>query len=68
MKNNNTTTGNNLPANSMVGVDNTGSMNGLNTRQMMVYNLIRATPVEHGINKQDMYASLKDNMPLAEFE
>lgn len=60
--------GNSLPANSMLGVNNTASVNGLNTRQMMVFNLIRASTVEQGISKQDMHSTLKEHMALAEFE
>lgn len=56
-----------LPANSMVNMDN-ASINGLNARQMMVYNNIRASTLEQGINKQDIYASLKDRMSNVEFE
>lgn len=56
-----------VPANSLVGMDN-GSVNGLNPRQMMVYNLIRASTLEQGISKQDIYATLKDKMPNVEFE
>ncbi|XP_028042885.1 replication protein A 32 kDa subunit [Bombyx mandarina] len=57
-----------LPANSMVGITETSSVNGLNSRQMMVFNLIRGSTVEQGISKQDMYASLKDRMTKVEFE
>lgn len=57
-----------MPANSMVGMNDTGSVNGLNPRQMMVFNLIRASTLEQGISKQDMYASLKDKMAQVEFE
>ncbi|XP_064072866.1 replication protein A 32 kDa subunit [Vanessa tameamea] len=56
-----------LPANSMVGIDDNASVNGLNARQMMVYNLIRASTLEQGISKQDIYASLKDRMSNVEF-
>lgn len=66
--NNNTTIGSSLPANSMVGMNNMASVNGLNSRQMMVFNLIRASTVEQGISKQDMHATLKEHMALAEFE
>lgn len=48
--------------------DTNGSVNGLNPRQMMVFNLIRASTLEQGISKQDMYATLKDKMALMEFE
>ncbi|XP_075978041.1 replication protein A2 [Anticarsia gemmatalis] len=66
---NNPTFTSGLPANSMVGVaDNTASVNGLNQRQMMVFNLIRASTQEQGISKEDMYTSLKDRMPQKEFE
>ncbi|CAG4956043.1 replication protein A 32 kDa subunit [Colias croceus] len=58
---------NNVPANSLAGMD-TGSVNGLNQRQMMVYNLIRASTLEQGISKEDIYATLKDKMPSVEFE
>ncbi|CAF4917887.1 unnamed protein product [Pieris macdunnoughi] len=57
----------NVPANSLMGMDN-GSVNGLNPRQMMVYNLIRASTLEQGISKQDIYSTLKDKMPSVEFE
>ncbi|XP_045772892.1 replication protein A 32 kDa subunit [Maniola jurtina] len=57
-----------LPANSMVGMNDNTSVNGLNPRQMMVYNLIRASTLEQGISKQDMFASLKDKMSHVEFE
>lgn len=58
-----------LPANSMVGMaDSSGSTNGLNPRQMMVFNLIRVSTLEQGISKQDMYAVLKDRMNKIEFE
>ncbi|CAB3221900.1 unnamed protein product [Arctia plantaginis] len=67
--NNNPTFANALPSNSMVGMtDSTASVNGLNPRQMMVFNLIRASTLEQGISKQDMYTSLKDRMPQMEFE
>lgn len=67
--NNNPTFSNGLPSNSMVGMaDNNASVNGLNPRQMMVFNLIRASTLEQGISKQDMYASLKDRLPQIEFE
>ncbi|GBP91807.1 Replication protein A 32 kDa subunit [Eumeta japonica] len=67
--NNNTNLGSGLPANSMVGItDNNGYSNGLNPRQMMVFNLIRASTSEHGISKQDIYASLKDHMSQMELE
>ncbi|CAD0201370.1 unnamed protein product [Chrysodeixis includens] len=67
--NNNSTFQSGLPANSMVGVtENTGSVNGLNPRQMMVFNLIRASTQEQGISKQDMYSTLKDRMAQVEFE
>lgn len=67
--NNNISSANSLPANSMVGMsDNSGSVNGLNPRQMMVFNLIRASTLEQGISKQDMYATLKDRMSQMEFE
>lgn len=52
----------------MIGMNNTASVNGLNPRQMMVFNLIRASTVEQGISKQDMHATLKEHMALAEFE
>lgn len=53
----------------MVGVtESTGSVNGLNPRQMMVFNLIRASTQEQGISKQDMYSTLKDRMSQVEFE
>ncbi|CAK1551068.1 unnamed protein product [Leptosia nina] len=58
---------NNVPANSLVGMDN-GSVNGLNPRQMLVYNLIRVSTVEQGISKQDIYATLKDKMSSVEFD
>lgn len=64
----NPTFNNAMPANSMVGTTDSGSVNGLNPRQMMVFNLIRASTLEQGISKQDMYASLKDRMAQAEFE
>ncbi|KAM3965187.1 replication protein A2 [Aphomia sociella] len=58
-----------LPANSMVGItDNNQSVNGLNARQMMVFNLIRASTLEQGISKDDMYTTLKDRMSKTEFE
>lgn len=57
-----------LPANSMVGMNDTSSVNGLNPRQMMVFNLIRASTLEQGISKQDMYVTLKDRMSQMEFE
>ncbi|XP_026735029.1 replication protein A 32 kDa subunit-like [Trichoplusia ni] len=67
--NNNSTFQSGLPANSMVGVtESTGSVNGLNPRQMMVFNLIRASTQEQGISKQDMYSTLKDRMSQVEFE
>ncbi|XP_053609928.1 replication protein A 32 kDa subunit [Plodia interpunctella] len=67
--NNNVSTTSGLPANSMVGVaDNGSSVNGLNPRQMMVFNLIRASTMEQGISKQDMYETLKDRMSQMEFE
>ncbi|XP_063364230.1 replication protein A 32 kDa subunit [Cydia amplana] len=67
--NSNSTFNGGLPANSMVGMaDSGGSVNGLNPRQMMVFNLIRASTQEQGISKQDMYASLKERMPQVEFE
>lgn len=50
-----------------MGMDN-GSVNGLNPRQLMVYNLIRASTLEQGISKQDIFATLKDKMPNVEFE
>lgn len=69
MINNNSTFTGGLPANSMVGVGDTGgSVNGLNARQMMVFNLIRASSLEQGISKTDMYATLKDKMAQMEFE
>lgn len=53
----------------MVGVtENNASVNGLNPRQMMVFNLIRASNLEQGISKQDMLATLKDRMAQVEFE
>lgn len=53
----------------MVGVtETTASVNGLNPRQMMVFNLIRASTLEQGISKEDMYVSLKDRMSQVEFE
>ncbi|XP_041978910.1 replication protein A 32 kDa subunit [Aricia agestis] len=64
--NNNTV--NSMPANSMVGIAESGSVNGLNARQMVVYNLIRASTLEQGISKQDMFSSLKDRMSMVEFE
>ncbi|KAJ8722045.1 hypothetical protein PYW08_004447 [Mythimna loreyi] len=58
-----------LPANSMVGVtESNASVNGLNPRQMMVFNLIRASTLEQGISKEDMYGTLKDRMSHVEFE
>ncbi|KAJ0178675.1 hypothetical protein K1T71_005450 [Dendrolimus kikuchii] len=57
-----------LPANSMVGMNETTSVNGLNARQMMVFNLIGACKLEQGISKQDMFTSLKDRMSEKEFE
>ncbi|KAL4713989.1 hypothetical protein ACJJTC_005620 [Scirpophaga incertulas] len=57
-----------LPANSMIGLNENSSVNGLNPRQMMVFNLIRASTLEQGISKQDMFATLKDRMALVEFE
>lgn len=57
-----------MPANSMVGMNDTGSVNGLNPRQMLVFNLIRASTLEQGISKQDMYATLGDKMSQVEFE
>ncbi|VVC89317.1 unnamed protein product [Leptidea sinapis] len=57
---------NNLPANSLVGMDN-GQVNGLNPRQMMVYNLIRAATLEQGISKQDIYVTLKDKINILEW-
>ncbi|RVE48218.1 hypothetical protein evm_007172 [Chilo suppressalis] len=65
---NNPTFTSGLPANSMVAVNDNGSVNGLNPRQMMVFNLIRASTMEQGISKQDMYATLKDRMSQIEFE
>ncbi|CAH1638176.1 unnamed protein product [Spodoptera littoralis] len=66
---NNSTFASGLPANSMVGVtESSGSVNGLNPRQMMVFNLIRASTMEQGISKEDMYSSLKDRMSQVEFE
>lgn len=66
---NNSTFATGLPANSMVGVtESSGSVNGLNPRQMMVFNLIRASTMEQGISKEDMYSSLKDRMSQVEFE
>lgn len=65
----NPSTTNGMPANSMVGMTETNSSaNGLNARQMMVFNLIRASTLEQGISKQDMYGSLKDRMSQVEFE
>lgn len=53
----------------MVGMnENTSSVNGLNPRQMMVFNLIRSSTLEQGISKQDMFATLKDRMAQIEFE
>jgi hypothetical protein len=53
----------------MVGMnDNNASVNGLNPRQMMVFNLIRASTLEQGISKQDMFVTLKDRMSQVEFE
>lgn len=67
--NNNPTFTSGLPANSMVGMnENTSSVNGLNPRQMMVFNLIRSSTLEQGISKQDMFATLKDRMAQIEFE
>ncbi|XP_013186863.1 replication protein A 32 kDa subunit [Amyelois transitella] len=67
--NNNVTASSGLPANSMVGLtDSSVSVNGLNPRQMMVFNLIRACSLEQGISKQDMYDTLKDRMSQMEFE
>ncbi|CAH2096249.1 unnamed protein product [Euphydryas editha] len=57
-----------LPANSMVNMTDNSSINGLNARQMMVYNIIRTSTLEQGINKQDIYTSLKDRMSNVEFE
>ncbi|KOB65219.1 Replication protein A middle subunit, partial [Operophtera brumata] len=57
-----------LPANSMVGMNDNASVNGLNPRQMLVFNLIRASTLEQGISKQDMYATLKDRLSQVEFE
>ncbi|KAF9418793.1 hypothetical protein HW555_004460 [Spodoptera exigua] len=69
VESNNSTFATGLPANSMVGVtENSGSVNGLNPRQMMVFNLIRASTMEQGISKEDMYGSLKDRMSQVEFE
>lgn len=64
----NTTFTGGMPANSMVGMNDNTSVNGLNPRQMMVYSLIKASTLEQGISKQDMYASLKDKMSHVEFE
>ncbi|XP_049873487.1 replication protein A 32 kDa subunit [Pectinophora gossypiella] len=66
--NNPTQNGASLPANSMVGVSDAGSVNGLNPRQMMVFNLIRASTQDQGISKQDMYVTLKDRMSQVEFD
>lgn len=67
--NNNSAFTSGLPANSMVGVtENAGPVNGLNPRQMMVFNLIRASTMEQGISKEDMYANVKDRMSHVEFE
>ncbi|KAJ2949054.1 hypothetical protein O0L34_g5995 [Tuta absoluta] len=66
--NNNTNFNQGLPANSMVGVNESGSVNGLNPRQMMVFNLIRASTQDQGISKQDMYATLKDKMSQVDFD
>lgn len=52
----------------MVGITDNASVNGLNPRQMMVFNLIRASKLEQGISKQDMYAALKDRMAEMEFK
>lgn len=69
MVNPNPSFGGGLPSNSMVGMgDNSSTTNGLNGRQMMVYNLIRACSLEQGVSKQDMYSSLKDRMAHEEFE
>lgn len=57
-----------MPANSMVGMNDNASVNGLNPRQMLVFNLIRASTLEQGISKQDMYATLKDRLSQVEFE
>ncbi|XP_014367228.2 replication protein A 32 kDa subunit [Papilio machaon] len=66
--NGNTTSSAAMPANSMVGMADSTSVNGLNPRQMMVFNLIRASTLEQGISKQDMYVTLKDCMSQMEFE
>ncbi|KPJ08425.1 Spindle assembly abnormal protein 6-like [Papilio machaon] len=66
--NGNTTSSAAMPANSMVGMADSTSVNGLNPRQMMVFNLIRASTLEQGISKQDMYVTLKDRMSQMEFE
>lgn len=67
VQNNNPAFNSGLPANSMVGMIESVSVNGLNPRQMMVFNLIRASTLEQGISKQDMYATLKDRMAEMEF-
>lgn len=59
---------NTVPANSMIGMNDNASTNGLNERQMMVYNPIRASTLEQGISKEDIYAQLQGRISKVEFE
>lgn len=52
----------------MVGMNDNASANGLTERQMLVYNIIRASNLEQGISKQDIYAQLQGRMSNVEFE
>ncbi|CAH0715600.1 unnamed protein product, partial [Brenthis ino] len=44
------------------------SVNGLTERQMIVYNIIKASTLEQGISKQDIYAQLQGRISNVEFE
>ena len=52
----------------MIGMNDNASTNGLNERQMMVYNPIRASTLEQGISKEDIYAQLQGRISKVEFE
>ncbi|CAG9561961.1 unnamed protein product [Danaus chrysippus] len=57
-----------LPANSMVGMNDNMSFNGLNARQVMVYKLISSAASDQGISKQDLLSNLRDRMTEVELE
>lgn len=57
-----------LPANSMVGMNDNMSFNGLNVRQVMVYKLISSAASDQGISKQELLSNLRDRMTEVELE